>query len=96
MPQFTAIREESTFVDPQGVTVHLYRWKPGKPKGAVLIAHGLGEHALRYEHIAQRLVAAGYAVWAIDQRGHGRPASSSTAATCRDSVGSAAAACARS
>ena len=71
MPQFTALREESTFVDLQGVTIHTYRWKPGKPVGVVLIVHGLGEHALRYEHVAQRLVQAGYAVWALDQRGHG-------------------------
>ncbi|KAA6435200.1 alpha/beta hydrolase [Agrococcus sediminis] len=71
MPQFTAIREESTFVDLQGVTIHRYRWRPGRPKAVVLIAHGLGEHALRYEHVAQRLARAGYAVWAIDQRGHG-------------------------
>lgn len=71
MPQFTALREESTFVDLQGVTIHTYRWKPGKPTGVVLIVHGLGEHALRYEHVAQRLVQAGFAVWAIDQRGHG-------------------------
>lgn len=71
MPKFTALRVESTFVDLQGVTIHSYTWKPGKPKAVVLIAHGLGEHALRYEHVAQRLVGAGYAVWAIDQRGHG-------------------------
>lgn len=71
MPKFTALRTESTFVDLQGVTVHYYRWQPGKPKAAILLVHGLGEHALRYEHVAQRLVAAGYAVWAIDQRGHG-------------------------
>lgn len=71
MPKFTALRADSTFVDPQGVTIHVYAWKPGKPKGVVLIAHGLGEHALRYEHVAQRLVGAGYAVWALDQRGHG-------------------------
>lgn len=71
MPRFTAIRAESTFVDLQGVNIHYYTWKPGKPKGVVLIAHGLGEHALRYEHVAQRLVASGYAVWALDQRGHG-------------------------
>ncbi|SFS11983.1 Lysophospholipase, alpha-beta hydrolase superfamily [Agrococcus baldri] len=71
MPKFTALRAESTFVDLQGVTIHCYTWKPGKPKGVLLIAHGLGEHALRYEHVAQRFVAAGYAVWAIDQRGHG-------------------------
>ncbi|WP_143143747.1 alpha/beta fold hydrolase [Agrococcus sp. Marseille-P2731] len=71
MPKFTAIRAESTFVDLQGVNIHVYTWKPGKPKAVVLIAHGLGEHALRYEHVAQRLVASGYAVWALDQRGHG-------------------------
>jgi alpha-beta hydrolase superfamily lysophospholipase len=71
VPQFTALREDSTFVDLQGVTIHLYKWRPGKPKAAVLLVHGLGEHALRYEHVAQRLVQAGYAVWAIDQRGHG-------------------------
>ena len=71
MPKFTVLRDESTFVDLQGATIHVYKWRPGKPKGAVLIAHGLGEHALRYEHVAQRLVSAGYAVWAIDQRGHG-------------------------
>lgn len=71
MPRFTAIRTESTFVDLQGVTIHCYQWRPGRPKAVVLIVHGLGEHALRYEHVAQRLVAAGYAVWAIDQRGHG-------------------------
>jgi alpha-beta hydrolase superfamily lysophospholipase len=71
MPKFTALRAESTFVDLQGVTIHCYRWQPGKPKAVLLIAHGLGEHALRYEHVAQRFVADGYAVWAIDQRGHG-------------------------
>ncbi|GAA3593851.1 alpha/beta hydrolase [Agrococcus terreus] len=69
--QITALRDESTFVDLQGVTIHEYRWKPGRPKGAILLAHGLGEHALRWEHVAQRLVNAGYAVHAIDQRGHG-------------------------
>ncbi|WAC66802.1 alpha/beta hydrolase [Agrococcus sp. SL85] len=69
--QITAIRDESTFVDLQGVTIHQYRWQPGRPKAAILIAHGVGEHALRWEHVAQRLVQAGYAVWAIDQRGHG-------------------------
>lgn len=71
MPKFTALRTESTLVDLQGVTIHCYTWKPGKPKAVVLIAHGIGEHALRYEHVAQHLVGAGYAVWALDQRGHG-------------------------
>lgn len=71
MPKFSAIREDHTFVDLQGVTVHWYSWMPGRPKALVVIVHGLGEHALRYEHVAQRFVEAGYGVAALDQRGHG-------------------------
>ena len=38
----------------------------------VVIAHGAGEHSGRYAHVAQRLVDEGYAVYAIEHRGHGR------------------------
>jgi lysophospholipase len=38
---------------------------------AILI-HGFGEHLLRYEHVAQALVAGGLVVVAIDVRGHGK------------------------
>jgi alpha-beta hydrolase superfamily lysophospholipase len=38
----------------------------------VVIAHGAGEHSGRYEHVAARLVQEGYAVYALDHRGHGR------------------------
>jgi len=71
VPKFTAVRSEGSFVDPQGVTIRTYAWKVGKPKGVVQIVHGLGEHALRYETLAQELVAAGYSVYADDHRGHG-------------------------
>jgi alpha-beta hydrolase superfamily lysophospholipase len=71
MPKITAERQHHTFTDEHGVVVHYYVWAPGKPKGVVQIVHGLGEHALRYEVLAQELVAAGYAVWADDHRGHG-------------------------
>ena len=38
-----------------------------------LIAHGYGEHAGRYEHVARRLVDdLDAAVYAPDHRGHGR------------------------
>ena len=40
--------------------------------GIVLIVHGLGEHAGRYEGVAQRLMQWGFEVRAYDQRGHGR------------------------
>jgi alpha-beta hydrolase superfamily lysophospholipase len=38
----------------------------------VVISHGAGEHGDRYERLAERLVADGFAVWASDHRGHGR------------------------
>lgn len=71
MPEFTAIREEHSFVDLQGVTITYYSWSPGRPTGVVVIAHGLGDHALRFEHVAQRFVKAGWRAVAIEQRGHG-------------------------
>jgi alpha-beta hydrolase superfamily lysophospholipase len=37
----------------------------------VQIVHGLGEHALRYDHVALALNRAGYTVYADDHRGHG-------------------------
>jgi acylglycerol lipase len=48
-------------------------WTPDAARTAVVVlAHGAGEHSGRYEHVAARLVAAGYAVYALDHRGHGR------------------------
>ncbi len=38
----------------------------------MVIAHGASEHSGRYSHVAARLVDAGYAVYAIEHRGHGR------------------------
>jgi alpha-beta hydrolase superfamily lysophospholipase len=71
MPKFKAARVEKTFVDDEGVTIHYYVWQSGAPKAVVLIVHGLGEFATRYEPLAQALVEAGYAVYAPDYRGHG-------------------------
>jgi alpha-beta hydrolase superfamily lysophospholipase len=42
-----------------------------RPRGTVLIVHGLGEHAERYVRLAADLATAGWAVQAFDQRGHG-------------------------
>ncbi|MFZ4760287.1 MAG: alpha/beta hydrolase [Burkholderiaceae bacterium] len=50
-----------------------YVWAPapGTPvRAAVVIAHGLGDHARRYGTFAQALNARGVAVLAQDQRGH--------------------------
>ncbi len=67
----TVTRTEHSFVDARGMTIHYYRWEAENPKAVFQLTHGLGEHALRYERLAQELVAAGYSVWADDHRGHG-------------------------
>ena len=60
-----------------GVALHVYRWLPaGAPKAVVQVVHGMVEHAARYARFAQALNAAGYAVYAHDQRGHGKSAAS--------------------
>jgi alpha-beta hydrolase superfamily lysophospholipase len=41
------------------------------PRAIVLLVHGLGEHAGRYDHVAHQLMEWGFAVRAYDQRGHG-------------------------
>ncbi|MCU1413463.1 MAG: lysophospholipase [Microbacteriaceae bacterium] len=69
--QFTAARQDRTFVDADGVTIHYYVWKSPTAIGVVQLAHGLGEYATRYERVAQDLVAAGFSVYADDHRGHG-------------------------
>lgn len=42
------------------------------PRAVVLMVHGLGEHAGRYQHVARQLLQWGFAVRAYDQRGHGK------------------------
>lgn len=59
------------------LSIHYHQWLPDTaPKGIVQIAHGLAEHAARYERFAIELTKAGYAVYANDHRGHGQSAGS--------------------
>ena len=70
--------EDLSFVSStDGLRIIYYRW-PARDKGraVVQIAHGLGEHALRYAHVAAFLNDAGFHVYANDHRGHGRTAES--------------------
>lgn len=55
-----------------GVGLAGFRWSaPGKPKAAIQIAHGAGEHSMRYREPLAPIVEAGYVVYAADHRGHG-------------------------
>jgi acylglycerol lipase len=66
-------REEGNFTGRGGPEIHWQAWLPeNAARAAVVIAHGAAEHSGRYAPVAARLVDAGYAVYALDHRGHGR------------------------
>jgi alpha-beta hydrolase superfamily lysophospholipase len=62
-------RQFTSAVD--GLTIGYYVWDSTSPSAIVIISHGAAEHALRYDRFARSLNAAGFGVWAADQRGHG-------------------------
>jgi len=57
-------------LDDGRIVVHA--WDNDSARYIALIAHGYGEHARRYDHVARRLVEHGAAVYAPDHHGHGR------------------------
>jgi alpha-beta hydrolase superfamily lysophospholipase len=64
----------SSFIASDGLNLAVQDWLPthGEAvRGLVLIVHGLGEHAGRYDVLANRLNAWGFAVRGYDQIGHG-------------------------
>ncbi len=64
--------EDESFSGGRGLRIHVKTWLPAVPPvGVVVIAHGFAEHGGRYAAVAERLVAAGIAVRALDHRGHG-------------------------
>jgi alpha-beta hydrolase superfamily lysophospholipase len=58
-----------TTTSDDGTRLRLGRW--GNGERDVLIVHGLAEHLGRYQHVAERLVAAGWRVTVVELRGHG-------------------------
>lgn len=70
----TAETTLSTFTATDGNNVMVQDWllDPNiKLRGVVIVVHGLGEHAGRYDHVARQLNAWGFAVRGYDQCGHG-------------------------
>ena len=69
-----------TFDGVDGAKIFSYRWLPAGPvRGVLQIAHGMGEHSLRYRKPLQPLLDAGIALYANDHRGHGRTATTKDA-----------------
>jgi alpha-beta hydrolase superfamily lysophospholipase len=66
-------QRESTATGIGGLELFAQAWLPdGQPAAVIVIAHGLGEHSGRYATLATELAGRGYAVYALDHRGHGR------------------------
>jgi len=63
---------EGEFKGRGGVRIWYQVWRPEAPKAVVALAHGLGEHSGRYRNVVDWLVPRGYAIYALDHRGHGR------------------------
>lgn len=56
-----------------GVRIFWQAWLPdGEPGGVVAMAHGASEHSGRYAWTGEQLAARGYALYALDHRGHGQ------------------------
>ncbi|MFZ5743455.1 MAG: alpha/beta hydrolase [Pseudomonadota bacterium] len=64
---------EFTFVGAGGVQIFATSWFPDDaPRDHLVLAHGYAEHLGRYRAVAEFFTAAGYAVHALDHRGHGK------------------------
>ncbi len=64
---------ESTFKGYREINLHYSCWLPdGYPRAIVLFCHGATLHSGFYSGMADCLVREGYAVYSIDQRGHGK------------------------
>jgi alpha-beta hydrolase superfamily lysophospholipase len=68
----TQLPIQRSFKDDSGVEIVFYEWPVANPKAIIQIAHGLGEHARRYDRMAAVLNRAGFSVYADDHRGHGQ------------------------
>lgn len=70
-----AERVDFTLTAPDGTKLSCYEWPAENARAAVVIVHGMAEHAARYGRFAGALNAAGIAVFSMDLRGHGATAS---------------------
>ncbi|MCB0040210.1 MAG: lysophospholipase [Caldilinea sp.] len=64
--------QEFTIAGAGGAQLFGQCWRPEQPHALVVLVHGFGEHSGRYSNLVPPLTAAGYAVYALDHRGHGR------------------------
>ena len=67
------LHEESGFKGLRDFNIYYQKWLPSAgTKATLLVAHGFAEHSGRYSNVVNYFVPKGYAVYALDHRGHGR------------------------
>lgn len=70
--QITDTEGYLTSADGRGTQIYWHSQVQPNAKANVLVVHGLSEHSGRYDHVTQRLLDAGYNVYRMDHRGHGK------------------------
>jgi alpha-beta hydrolase superfamily lysophospholipase/molecular chaperone GrpE (heat shock protein) len=64
--------EAGTLRGGDGLRLEYRVWRAPAESAALVLVHGLGDHAGRYADFGQALAQSGISTWALDLRGHGR------------------------
>jgi alpha-beta hydrolase superfamily lysophospholipase len=64
-------RAHGVFAGVDELRLSYRRWEGAETRAVLLVVHGLGEHAGRYDEFASRMAAYDIATFALDLRGHG-------------------------
>lgn len=69
------VHTEHNYKSSDGLNTYSQYWAPdSRPKAVICVVHGMGEHGGRYNHMVDYFVPKGYAIFALDHRGHGKSA----------------------
>ena len=71
-PYLAARRETGLDERVQGQSVYFEHYRAEKPKGVIVISHGFTESIAKFAESIYYMLQAGYEVWGLDHRGHGR------------------------
>ena len=71
-PYVAARTEAGTFERIKGQKIYFETYKADKAKGAIVLSHGFTESVRKFTESVYYMLQAGYNVYAVDHRGHGR------------------------
>src|SRR5436305_11879705 len=67
------MHREGRFQGLKSYSIYYQCWLPdGDTRAVLLVAHGYAEHSGRYQNLVEYFVPRGFAIYALDHRGHGR------------------------